>query len=142
MADVKVSRCGGEEKTFADGKIFVVEGKGKVAAFTSGGFVRFIEHGKIKRLARLHRRAHHGRGLVGGENHFHAGKGRIQKTPHARGVGGDLKVEVGLLRGKRVNAFLHGRVGADAEIGEPRQTGFAQPFMQGLAQQRERGEQN
>ena len=80
--------------------------------------------------------------MVGGENHFHAGKGRVQKTPHARGVGGDLKVEVGLWRGERVNAFLHGRVGADAEIGESRQTGFAQPFVQGLAQQRERGEQD
>ncbi|HZL77451.1 MAG TPA: hypothetical protein VFC17_01215, partial [Candidatus Limnocylindrales bacterium] len=104
--------------------------------------MRFIKHGQIKRLARLHRRANHGRGLVGGENHFHTGKGRVQKTPHARGVGGDLKVEVGLLRGERVQAFLHGRVGADAEIGEIRQMSFAQPFVQGLAQQRERGEQD
>ena len=120
----------------------VVEGKGEVAAFASGGFVRFIEHGQIKRLARRHRRANDGRGLVGGENHFHAGKRRVEKTPHARGIGGDLKVEVGLRRGERVNAFLHGRVGADAEIGETRQTGFAQPFVQRLAQQRERREQD
>ena len=133
---------GGEEKAFANEKIFVVEGKGKVAAFASGGFVRFIEHGQIKRLARLHRRAHNGRGLVGGENHFHAGKGRVQKTPHARSVGGDLKVEIGLLRGERVNAFLHGRVGTDTEVGEARHTSFTQPFMQSLAQQRERGQQD
>ncbi len=33
-------------------------------------------------------------------------------------------------------------VGADAEIGETRQMSFAQPFMQGLAQQRKRGQQN
>src|SRR5674476_1372703 len=53
---VVMARRGGEEQAFADGKILVVEGKGEVAAFASGGFVRFIEHGQIKRLARRHRR--------------------------------------------------------------------------------------
>jgi len=146
---VVMSWRGGEEQAFADGKILVVEGKGEVPALASGGFVRFIEHGQIKPLPwraigsiGLQCVAYDGRGLVGGENHFHAGKGQVQKTPHARGVGGDFKVEVGLLRGERVKAFLHGRVGADAEIGERWQTGFAQPFVQGLAQQRERGEQD
>jgi hypothetical protein len=34
-----MARRGGEEQAFADGKIFVVEGKGEVAAFASGGLV-------------------------------------------------------------------------------------------------------
>ena len=134
---------GSKEKAFTDGKIFVIKGKGEVAAFASGGLVRFIEHRKVKALTRLQCFANNAAcGLVGGENQLHAGKGRVQKTAHARGVGCDFKVEVGLLCFEHVESFLHTPVGADAEVGKAGQAGFAQPYVQGLAQQGQRGQQN
>ena len=137
-----MARGGGEEKAFADGKVGIFEGKTEIAPFAAGGLVRLIEHAEVEAFSRLHGGADGLRGLVGGEDDFGAGERGIQKAAHAGGIGGDLEVEVGLCRGKGIQSFLHRGIGTDAEIGEAGQGGFAQPFVEDLAQEGERGNQN
>ena len=103
--------------------------KAKLRPFAPGGLVRFVEDGQVERLARLQSRADDLRRLVGGEDDFRAGEGSVEKVAHARGIGGDLEVEVRLRRGNRIQSVLHGRVGADAEISESGQARFVQPLM-------------
>ena len=126
-------RRGSEEEALADGQARVVEREGVVASVAPGGLVRFVEDAEVESLVRLHRFADDVCRLVGGKDNLRAGEGRVEKFVHAGGVGRYLGIEVGLRRGDGIRAFLHRRVGADAEIGEHRQARLVKPFVEGLA---------
>jgi hypothetical protein len=94
LANVVMARCGGEEETFPDWKMFVAQRKAEVDTFAPGGLVRFVEDGELERIASLHSRGDDTRRLVSGEDKLHTIELGGEKCANVRAVGGDGKIQV------------------------------------------------